>query len=188
MGTMSSNRQEVSFARALADSKVRHLLWPEGTVALLIGVGGGIGLLNSTSVTQRVQLVGDSLQLVATLLGVSFAAFALMIALLSDAYISLLDKAEGGIRAFLRPFTLAVGLQISTLIVGMTLRAIGSDVDSHVEVGLFLLWAFLFIYSLVDVMALTRNVSMHGLTRAKQIERRGDGGDGGDVRSIRRSN
>jgi len=115
-------------------------------------------------------LVGDTLNALGILLGVVFAAFALLIALLSDDYLRLLDKASDGVLAFIRPFMIAVGCQATTLILALTYRTIALDVDSRVEVGLFLAWAFLFTFAVADVVALARNIAMHAVLRAQQLQ------------------
>ena len=166
---MTSPRHEAAFLTALGHLKIRDILWPEGTLALVVGVGGTLALHHFVSLSVRISTVGDSLAMIGTLLGVVFAAFALLIALFSDAYVNLLQKAEGGIKSFLRPFIVAVGLQVTTLIVAIAYRAVAQRVPRTTEFILFVVWGFLFIYVLTDIVALTRNVMMHGLTRAAQI-------------------
>ncbi len=156
------------------------LVWPEGVVALVIGLGGGTALLNSTTAPERIAIVGDSLSLLGVLLGIVFAAFALLIALFSEEYIRLLGKAEGGIMAFLRPFVVAIGWQVTTMFISIGYRAAATDLDSRAEVGVFLAWAFLFTFALADVVALTRNVTMHGLYRAQMANPE----DNGNVRAL----
>ena len=159
---------------ALAATKFGKLLWPEGFVGMVVGVGGGIALLGSLTVGERVNLVGDTLAALGVLLGVVFAAFAVLIAFLSDSYLRLLNKAAGGIIVFLRPFMIAVGCQTTALLLAIAYRAAATDLESRVEVGLFLAWAFLFVFSVADVVALARNLSMHGVTRAEHVAS-GDG-------------
>jgi hypothetical protein len=134
---------------------------------LTFGIGGGVALLSSSNVEDRVGLAGDGLMILGVLLGVVFAAFALLIALMSDDYIKLLDKAEGGIIAFLRPFMIAVGMQVSAIFVTFVYRAGATDLDGKVEVGIFLAWAFLFAFVVADVLALTRSIMLHGVNRAR---------------------
>ena len=57
------------------------------------------------------------------LLGLVFAAFSLLIALFSDDYIRLLSKAEDGVEAFLRPSTIAIGLQVTAIVAAIGYRA-----------------------------------------------------------------
>lgn len=167
---MNEQRRQVGFLGSIRRTPLGSLMWPEGTIAVVVGIGGGIALLNSTTASERVTTVGDGLQLLGVLLGVVFAAFALLIALFSDEYIRLLTKAEGGLIVFLRPFIIAIGCQVTTLFVTMGYRATATDLDSRIEVGVFLAWAFLFAFSLADVVSLGRSIMLHGLFRARQIE------------------
>ena len=146
------NRREASFLKALADSSLASLLWPEGTLATVIGVGGALALHHWVSLDNRLSLVGDSLVLVASLLGIVFAGFALLIALLSDEYALVLDQAKGGIISFLRPFILAVGMQVITLLLALSYVTVARRVPRTAEFVLFVVWAFLFVYVLTDVV------------------------------------
>lgn len=112
-------------------------------------------------------VVGDGLALTGLLLGLVFAAFSLLIALLSDRYIRLLSKAEGGVAAFLRPYMIAIGLQVTSIFVAIGYRAAYPHMTYAVAATVFLVWAFLFAYVLVDIVALARNVTLHGLYRAQ---------------------
>lgn len=166
---MGELRRSAGFLAAVADSSVKGLLWPEGCLALIVGVGGGAGLLATTAVTDRVVVAGDLLPLVAALLGVVFAAFALLITLLSDDYLRLLDKATDGVLAFMRPFVMAIGFQIVAIVSAVAYRAAAEHLPSKVEVGLFLWTLTVGSYALLDVLALARTVTMHGITRARQL-------------------
>lgn len=177
-----ASRRDVSFLRSVGRTPIGTLLWPEGTVALVLGGGGGTALLAALSVEERTTVVGDGLTILSVLLGVVFTAFALLIALLSDNYVRLLQKVDGGIIVFLRPFMIAVGCQVTAIVVSMAYRATAGDLDSRIEVGLFLAWAVLFTFVISDVVALTRNVMLHGLTRAELAE---IPDDGGNVRPLR---
>lgn len=181
---MSEQRRRAGFLTSLAKTPLGDLLWPEGLGAALIGIGGGTALLSITGVAERLALVGDGLQLLGVLLGVVFAAFALMIAFFSDDYVRALDGVDGGIGSFMRPFTIAVGVQLTTIFVTLGYRAAGSWLPETIEKVVFVAWAFLLAYALLDVMALARNISMHGLARAHQLKLRS--GSGGDVSELRR--
>lgn len=164
---MTTPRREVSLARSLAKTDFGALAWPEGTVAAIVGIGGAIGILSSTDRAARIAVVGDSLSILGVLLGVVFAAFALLIALMSDEYVRLLDKASDGVVAFMRPFMVAIGVQVTTIFLAIGYRATALDLDSKVEVLAFVVWAFLFTFAVSDVIALTRTIMLHGLTRAR---------------------
>ncbi len=179
---MANLRREVGFLGALSSSSFGSLLWPEGTIALVVGIGGGCRLLSLATVEQRVELVRDSLQLLGVLLGVVFAAFALLIALFNEDYVKLLQNAQRGVLAFFRPFTIAIGVQVVTVFLALAYTVAAPLVDSRLEVGAFLAWAFLFSFSMADVVALTRSVALHGYTRARQIA---GPESGGSVRPLR---
>ena len=178
---MGHLRSEIGFVGSIRRSTVGQLLWPEGTIALLLGLVGGSYLLSVLTVAERKGVVGDLLALTAALVGVVFAAFALPVALFSDTYVRLLSQAEGGVIAFFRPFMIAIGVLVTTILLAISYRAVATEVPSKVEVGAFLAVAVLGVYSLVDVIALARTVTMHGCCSAA----RGRGGNGAaNVRKI----
>jgi hypothetical protein len=142
----------------------------ELAASLIIGLGGGIALLSQVGVAERVAIAADFLSVVGPLLGVVFAAFALVIALFSDEYIRVLSENSEGIAAFLRPFLVAIGVQVGTILLAVAYRAAASSVPSKVEVTIWLAVCFLFVFALLDVVALGRNVLLHGVTRAKEVE------------------
>jgi hypothetical protein len=181
-------RRDAAFLTALSESKLGDLLWPEGTIAAVAGIGGGVALHHFVTLSDRLGLVGDSLVMVATMLGIVFAAYALLIALFDREYVVLLAKAKDGVKAFLRPFMLAIGLQVITLMLALTYRVTASALPKTAEFVVFLVWAFLFVYVMADVVALARNVTMHGLLRAEQIrlkDEREGGENGTTVRHMR---
>jgi hypothetical protein len=137
--------------------------------ALLIGVGGGMALLTQSKVVDRVDIAGDFFVVIGPLLGVVFAAFALVIALMSDSYLLALNENRDGVAAFLRPFIVAVGVQVGALLFTIAYRASARFLPSKVEVGLFLVLCFLFVFSLLDVVALARAVLAHGITRGEEV-------------------
>jgi hypothetical protein len=173
---MPSPRQSVGFFAALGQSTLRQLFWPEGVIAIVLGLGGGSLLVAFGTRVERVGAVGDGLLLVGVLLGVVFAAFSLLIALFSDAYIRLLAKVEGGVAAFLRPYILAIGFQVTTIFLAIGYRASVAHLPKGVDTAWFLTWAVLFSYAVADVVALTRNVTLHGLYRAR-LAMQGDKAD-----------
>ena len=166
-------RPEISFWRSVRGLPGTDLLgWVTGW-SLLIGIPGGVALLASTEAGRRVSIAGDFLVLTAPLLGVVFAAFALVIALFSDDYLVLLEESEEGTTGFLRPFLVAIGLQVGALLTVLTYRAgsaalVSAGVwGSRIEVGLFLVMVTLVAMALLDVLALAQNVMLHGLARAR---------------------
>jgi hypothetical protein len=136
--------------------------------AVLIGVGGGVGLLTQTSASDRFDITSDFLIVIGPLLGVVFAAFALVIALLSDSYLIALNENKDGVASFFRPFLVAIGIQVGALLLTIVYRAGVKYLPSKVEVGLFLVVCFLIVFALLDVVALARNVFAHGVTRGEE--------------------
>lgn len=169
---MPKLRREIGFLTAVARLEVGALFWPEGVLSLVVGGGGGAWVLSATKLAERDSLVGDSVEPIGVLMGVVFAAYALLVALLSDDYVKLLDEAEGGIAAFLHPFMFAAGLQVATMFLTLGYRASAAHLPSRIEHGAFVVWAVLLSFTLLDLVALARNVSMHGLMRARQMKSR----------------
>ena len=166
---MPTSRRSVGFITSLSHMTLGSLLWPEGVLSAVIGLGGGGGILYLTRLSERISLVGSAFTVLGVLLGVVFAAFALLIALLSDEYIQILGHANDGVIAFFRPFIVAVGLQVTTIFVGLGYGAAAPHIPAGYEGAAFLIWAFLFSYVLIDVVALTRMITMHGMARARQV-------------------
>jgi hypothetical protein len=163
---MANSRRDVGYLHSIGRTPFGSLIWPEGVLALIVGVGGGAALVRWTGLAERIATVGDALGVLGVLLGVVFAAFALLIALFSDEYVQLLSKANDGVIAFLRPFMIAIGTQVLTIFVTIGYRATARHLPPTVEHAAFVVWAFLFSYVLFDVVALTRSVMLHGLHRA----------------------
>jgi hypothetical protein len=164
---MSKMRRQVGFIASLGSTQLNQLLWPEGAVALVIGAGGGFCLVRCGTLPHRTEVVGEGLALVGLLLGIVFTTYSLLIAFFSDDYIKLLDNADDGIVSFLRPYISAIGLQIVAILLSIGYRASASQMPTSVEHSIFIVWSFLFVYTLVDTLALARNVAMHAITRAK---------------------
>lgn len=162
--------EKVGFWRSLRNLTGEDIFGPELLGALLIGVGGGTFLLAHTRTMGRVEIAADFLYIIAPLMGVVFAAFALVIALFSDDYIRALNANRDGVAAFLRPFLVTIGLQVGTALLCVAYRAAAEVVPSKAEVGAWLVLCFLFVFALLDVVALGRAVMLHGITRAKEIE------------------
>jgi hypothetical protein len=160
--------QKFGFWRSLRQLSGEDILSPELLLALLIGIGGGVGLLTQTAASDRHGLASDFLIVIGPLLGVVFAAFALVIALLSDSYLVALSENKDGVAAFFRPFLVAIGIQVWALLLTIIYRAGMAYLPSKVEVGLFLVVCFFFVFALLDVIALARNVFAHGVTRGEE--------------------
>lgn len=142
--------------------------WPT-LWGLLLGIGGGWGLLTVTHAAERHGIAGDFLVVLAPLLGVVLAAFALVIGMFSDRYLLLLHKGPNGVIGFLRPFFVAIGVLVATIVVTIAYRACGTLVYSKIEVGLWLVNCFLFVYAMTDIVEVARTVIAHGVTRAEDL-------------------
>lgn len=163
---MSSPRKEVGFIGSLGKMTLVQFVWPEGVLALVIGGGGGTCLVLWGSVEERGAVISEGLTIAGVLLGIVFAAFSLLFALFSDDYLRLLAKIEGGIATFTRPFILALGFQVMSIFLAIGYNGAVSHVSSLISKIVFIFWSFVFAYSLVDVVALGRNVALHGIRRA----------------------
>lgn len=172
------SRRSVGFFPAIWKTPVGKFVWPEGVFAIVVGLGGGAGILSLTKASARVAVVSSAYPVLGVLLGVVFAAFALVVAFLKDDYVKLLNEGvKGGVLEFARPFMIAVGFQITTILVSVAYQALAMAVPSGVEIAGFLIWAFLFAYVLADVVALTREITLHLLMRARQITLEGEGNE-----------
>jgi hypothetical protein len=159
---------------ALADYKVRRILWPEGIPALAIGAGGAFALVQATDVSSRMGFMPTVLQISAAFLAIVFTALAIMVALPSGRYLSALQKDDpdsDGMASFLAPFLIAVGVQIALLIIGTGYRLAADAVSAPVEHVSFCLLGFLFVYGLLDIAALARTLVKHGILRAQDAAR-----------------
>lgn len=128
-------------------------------------------LVNATALRDRQAVAGDLLVVIGPLLGIVFAALALVVSFMSDRYLMLLhEHPEGGLRKFLAPFMVAVGLHVGTLILAVGYRAASGHLPAEaplLEQALFVALTFLFVWAVLDVVALARNVMAHAFTRAR---------------------
>ena len=164
------DRKNFGFWYAVGHLTVWQLIGIEGVVAALFGGAGGIYLARVTHVAARVSVAGDFLSIVAALLGVVFAAFALVIAFLSDSYMLQLRKNPKGVRVFFVPFMINIGVDVGLVIGIVAYRASASHLTRTLDKSFFVFLTILFIYALLNIIALARNVMAHGITRAEMAE------------------
>jgi uncharacterized protein YacL len=164
------DRRKFGFWHILLEQNKWRLVKWEGVWALVIGVGGGIEVTRWTTTAARVSISGDFLTIVSALLGVVLASFALVVAFLSESYTLQLQKNPKGVRAFFAPFVINVGVDVGLIIGTVAYRAIASNLPHLAEKILFVILASLFIYAILNIMALTRAVMAHAVTRAELIE------------------
>ena len=113
---MARLRREFGFWGSLGRMQLSDLATPEVIFGVLIGVGLAAALDNVSTQSARVAVAGDYLPIAGALLGIVFAGFALVIALMSDDYIRWLEETDSGVTGFLSPFMVSVGLLVATLI------------------------------------------------------------------------
>jgi hypothetical protein len=94
-------------------------------------------------------------------------------------------NAKSLIISFLRPFIFAIGMQVITLLLALTYVTVARRVPQTAEFILFVVWAFLFVYVLTDVVALARSIVMHGLLRVELLKNKKVPPDTSTVRDIR---
>jgi hypothetical protein len=164
------DRRKFGFWYILLEQNPWRLLKWEGISAIIIGVGGGIEIVRWTKVDSRIATAGDFLVLISALLGVVLAAFALIVAFLSDSYTLLLQKNPKGVRAFFAPFMINIGVDVGLVIGSVAYRAIASHLPHATEKVFFVVIATLFVYASLNVVALARAVMAHGVTHAELIE------------------
>jgi uncharacterized protein YacL len=164
------DRRKFGFWHILLEQNKWRLVKWEGVWALVIGVGGGIEVTRWTTTAARVSISGDFLTIVSALLGVVLASFALVVAFLSESYTLQLQKNPKGVRAFFAPFVINVGVDVGLIIGTVAYRAIASNLPHLAEKILFVILASLFIYAILNIMAWTRAVMAHAVTRAELIE------------------
>ena len=167
---MEMERRKFGFWHTIRHMSVGDLIGVEGVVAAL--ATAGLGYLaffrGNTDVAARVGIAGDFLGLTAALIGVIFAGFALVIALMSDRYLLLLERNPNGTRAFLAPFIVNIGVQVFTVLGIVVYRAAAKKLPPLAEHIVFIALVFLFLYVALNIVALARGVLAHGATRAEQ--------------------
>lgn len=170
----------------LGDFKVRELVWPEAVLALVVGLGGAVLVTRSTSLSTRLDVMGDILALSGALLAVVFTALALVVSIPSVDYIrKMAETPGGGMMRFLDPFLIAVGTQAAIIVLAFGYRLAAETVSYAIEHAAFYVAGFLVVFGLLDVVALARSLVRHGLNRATEaLTTRPENGSGGEVRHL----
>ena len=171
---------------ALGDYKLKDALWPEVVFAIAVGAGGPALIVRGTSVVERVGLMGDVLALAGAFLAVVFAALAIVVSLPSTSYLRLLGETEnGGMRKFLDPFLVAVGTQIGLILLALAYRFGAEPVPGWIEHVAFYVIGTLFVFGLLDLAGLARQLVRHGVLRAAEAAMDGRGAEtDGRVRQL----
>ncbi|MEX2105647.1 MAG: hypothetical protein WD810_02005 [Solirubrobacterales bacterium] len=158
----------------LGDYRLKHLLWPEGLPALVVGVGGAAALVRVGSVADRMAMMDTIVQLAVALLAVVFTALAIMVALPAGSYLRALQKDDAesdGMQRFLEPFLLTLGVEVAVVLLALGYSLSADAVSATVEHGSFYALGFLVVYGLLDVVALARSIVRHGIGRAQDAVR-----------------
>ena len=163
------DRRKFGFWYIVFEYKKSQLMGKEAIIALVIGGGGGVEVVRLTSVAQRIAITGDFLTLISALIGVVLAGFALVVAFLSESYTLQLQKNPRGVRAFFALFMINIGVDVGFIIGVVAYRAVAVSLPHFVEKTFFVILAIVFIYAALNIVALTRNVMAHGVTRAELI-------------------
>lgn len=166
---MGSLRRRVGFWNALGRQNLRSVAGLETLTALAVGISGSVWLLHVGNLEDRTILVNSYVGLAGALLGIVFAALALVVALFTTEYLRFLDEdgSGDGVIEFLSPFMIAIGLQIGVLLGAVAYGAGASHIPDKVEAWWFGTVTTLFLIAALDVIALARSVVMHGVARAK---------------------
>ena len=167
---MARLRREYGFWGSLGRMRLSDLATTEVGVGVLIGVGLATALDNVSTQSARVAVAGDFLPIAGALLGIVFAGFALVIALMSDDYIRWLEETDSGVTGFLSPFMISVGLLVATLIGTVVYRAIAVQLPRTAELWFFGIISVLFFTATLDIVSLARSVMFHGVARARGLK------------------
>jgi hypothetical protein len=153
--------------RSLGDYKLSEALWPEVTLSVVIGGAGSVFVVRGTDVAARVDAMSEVIALAAAFLAVTFTALAIVVSLPSTSYLKTLGETEGGgMRKFLDPFLVAVGTQVALVLFAVGYRFVADVVPPPLEKGAFYLMGFLFVFGLLDIAGLARQLVRHGVLRA----------------------
>lgn len=164
---MGEVRSEVGFWRAVRRLRLRDTLSVENAASVILGAGLGAGLFLLGTLGDRVQVASLYVGVAAALVAIVFAGVALVTSLLSDSYLRLLQAADSGVLGFLRPFMIAVGVQIATVLGAVGYAAMAKFIPICVEPWLFGALSVFFVASCLEVVVLMRSVFMHALLRTK---------------------
>ena len=167
---MAKLRSEVGFWSAVGHLRLRDLVSVEFAASIVLGAGLGVLLFQFGTLADRERAAGLFVAVVAALVGIVFAGVALVTSLLSDTYLRLLKASDSGILDFLRPFMLAVGVQVATLISAVFYSALAPSIPAALEPWLFGVIAVLFCASCLEIIVLTRSVFMHAQLRTRFAE------------------
>jgi hypothetical protein len=164
---MGSIRREAGFWTAVGRLRLSDVVSVETISSALLGSGLAWTLWQYEDLGQRVDVATSYVAVSAALVAIVFAGLALVASLLSETYLRLLDSGETGVLGFFRPFMIAVGVQITTVIGALLYSALAELIPATVEPWAFGVLSVLFFASCLEVVVLTRSVLMHAMLRSK---------------------
>jgi uncharacterized membrane protein len=163
--------KDFSFWGNLTRSTLIHAFGIEGLIALLISVPAIYLSHEHLSTNERVSIANDMLATTTGILGVIFASFAIVAALMSDSYVRLLNKKEGRLKQFYSIFIIVIGFAVCSIALAISYKATAEHLPTQYEAPLFFASLFCFLYTLFNVVALARNIFGHGVTRAALLQK-----------------
>ena len=173
-------KKHFGFWYNVSNSTFGGTLGLEGIIGACLA-GGSVFLANRhLTVQDRISIANDILAATTGLLGVLFAAFAIVAALTSDEYTRLLNQAKGGIYSFYSLFIIVIGVAVGTIFCSIAYKASAEHFPLVYEIPFFFLLIFLFSYTILNVVALSRNIFAHGVTRAMFLEKENGKNDHND--------
>lgn len=164
---MGRVRTEVGFWAAVGRLRLSDLVTVEGFASVILGIGLTVLMGVFGTLPMRVDLAGTYVSVAAALVAIVFAGLALVASLLSETYLRLLRAGDSGILGFFRPFMLAIGIQVATIITAVVFNALGSRIPGTWELVAFGAVSVLFFSSCFEIVVLTRSVLMHALLRSR---------------------
>lgn len=164
---MATTRREVGFWSAVGHLRLRDLWSVESVVSIAIGSSLAYAMYGWGTADERVAVAEQFVGVAAALIGIVFAGIALVTALLSDDYLRLLESADDGLFAFLRPFMLAVGIQVATVLGAISYCALANHLWPALEPWLFGVLSIFFVSSCMEIVVLMRSIFMHARLRAR---------------------
>lgn len=176
--------QPVGVWRALGEFKLKEMV-PETALALLVGGGGAALVVRATDVADRADVMNEVMALAGAFVAVTFTALALVVSIPSTSYLRMLHETrDGGIRRFLDPFLLGVGVQITVILIALAFRLVAEDVAWWLEHAGFYVLGFLFAFAVLDLAALARQLVRHGILRAVDATIAEEEKEAADVRRL----
>lgn len=164
---MGSVRRTVGFWTAVGRLRLSDLVTVEAGTSVVLGAGLSWLLWAYGDLAARTHIAESYLAVSAALVAIVFAGLALVASLLSDSYLRLLDSSDSGVLGFFRPFLIAVGVQVATLVGSLLYSALASLIPPRIEPWIFGALSVLFFASCLEIVVLTRSVLMHALLRNK---------------------